>query len=319
MRWRIENSLLVLAASWACLAVAVRGTKFDVGELPYFLFLWTLPHILASYKPDQGTLRRFESLLYVLFVTDLTFNIGTLISGADILGRDLDEREGILFGRFGGVFAHSFYSGAISLAALLTVISKNRFSWLVVLAAINLLMAGSWRFTLAIVIAVILAIRWRQRSRTEECVFIITISLVIVVGIVLTSGLFEVHWIVNPSNTFRVFAWINSLEKISGSPWFGVGFPKANAISEVGVSFESIDENLIAENWYLSAAITFGIPYTLLFLAGLLAAFWGPAFAKRSVTQAILYPFILIDLVYGDFFGSLLIYFWLWLQLKIKY
>ncbi len=315
VRWRLENTLLLFAAVWACLVIAIRGSDGMAGSLPYFLFLWTLPHILASYKPDQKTVRKFESLLLILFVIDVIFNVGTLITGADLLGRDLDRRDGVLagLGRLGGIFGHSFYSGAISLAALLTLVARHRLSWIVVLPAVNLIIAGSWRFTLVLFIVAILAIRWRQRSRFAEIATVIVISLAIVTGVLMTSGLFNSEWVTNTSNAFRVFAWFNALEKIAQSPWIGVGYPNEKAIGEVGVSFDSLDEYLIAESWYLGSAITFGVPYTLLFLGAFLAAFLGPNFTRRNLTQAILYPLILIDLTYGSFFGGLLIYFWLWL------
>jgi O-antigen ligase len=117
----------------------------------------------------------------------------------------------------------------------------------------------------------------------------------------------------NPSNAYRVYAWVTAIEKIASSPLVGVGFPNEAAIQEAGVSFESLDENLIAESWYLSSAITFGIPYTLLYLGSLLIAFYGKAFSRRNRARAMLYPYVVVDLIYGSFFGSVLIYSWLWL------
>lgn len=312
--WRLENTLLLLAAIWGCVVIAVRGTADSAGTLPYFAFLWTLPHIMAVYRPDQMTIRRFESLLMVLFVMDFLFNIGTLVTGSDLLGRTLDAREGIVGGRLGGIFAHSFYSGAISLAALLTLVARKRYALLAILPAANLVMSGSWRFTSALLIAALLAFRWRQRGKVAEAALVITISLAIIAGVAITSGLFSGDLNANPSNTLRILAWLNSIDKIIESPWLGVGYPNENAISEDGASFETMDENLIAESWYLGSAITLGVPYTLLFLGTFLVAFYGSAFNHRNLTQAILYPFILIDLTYGSFFGSVLIYCWLWLH-----
>ena len=311
--WRLEHTILSFAAAWALLVLAVRGTPDGAGTLPYFVFLWVFPILLAAYRPDEQTVHRFGVMLIGLFVVDLFFNVHILVVGHDLLGRSLDGRDAVVGGRLGGIFAHSFYSGAISVAALLTVFSRRRMGFLSALAIGNLILAGSWRFSAAIIIAALFALRWRRRSRPVEVAMIVVVSLVIVAGVVATSGLVDASVEVNPSNNFRVFAWVTSIERIAESPWFGVGFPNENAMRDAGVSFETMEEHLISESWYLGSAITFGIPYTLLYLAAFGVAFYGRRYGRRDMTRAVLYPFVLVDLTYGSFFGSILIYSWLWL------
>ncbi|MDH5670734.1 MAG: O-antigen ligase family protein [Myxococcales bacterium] len=313
INWRIENTFLLLASCWAAIVIGIRGAPNSTGTLPYFAFLWTLPHILAAYKPDESTVRRFGSMLVALFAADLTFNLYTLASGADLLGRSLDIREGVVVGRLGGLFAHSFYSGAISIAAMLTLLPLKRVAWLCLLPATNLVLAGSWRFTAAIAITMAFALAWRRRTRSFELFLVAAISLLLILGVVVTSGFVESGVKINPSNTFRVFAWLTSIDRLVDSPWIGVGYPNDNALRDAGVSFASMEGYLIAESWYLGSAITFGVPYTLFFLGSFLIAFEGRFFGARDLTRSIIYPFILTDLTYGSFFGSVLIYSWLWI------
>jgi len=263
--WRPANLLLLLATSWACLVIANRGTADSVGTLPYYAFLWFLPHILTIYRPDKFTLEKFELFIRAIFLIDFLFNVFAVITGGDILGRALDVREGVIGGRLGGIFAHSFYSGAISLAALLTTLSKNKFALFAIFPAMNMIMAGSWRFSIALFIIAFLVINWRKRTRIIEILLIFGFSVFIVVCVLLTSEFFEVLSEPNRSNTFRVFAWFNSIEKILNSPWLGVGYQNVNALVDAGVSFETLDEYLIGESWYLDSALTFGVPYTIFF------------------------------------------------------
>lgn len=311
---RLRAPLVFVAGSvlWAIVVMGIRGFGNSWGQLAYFGFLWVMPWLIACYRPDAHTVRRFGHLLVVLFLVDLTFNLVGLATGADILGRPLDVREGVVGGRGGGLFAHSFYSGSISIAALIVIASRLRLRWLIALPVANLLLAGSFRFAAALVILLLFSLGWKKRTRLVEAAMIALCSLMLVVSVVATSGLVDIGGDSNPSNQFRVFAWVTAIEKITAAPLLGVGFPNEAMMKEVGVSFESLDEHLIAESWYLSAAITFGIPYAALYVAALLSAFYGRAFDGRDLTRAMLFPYIVTDLIYGSFFASVLIYSWLW-------
>jgi hypothetical protein len=79
------------------------------------------------------------------------FNLYSLVFGADLLGRAVDLRAAVLGARHGGLFAHSFYSGAISIAALVSLLDKRGMaSAMMLLPVANLVLAGSWRLMLAI-------------------------------------------------------------------------------------------------------------------------------------------------------------------------
>jgi hypothetical protein len=311
---RLRGPLIFLTASiaWAFIVVAVRGVSDGGSQLLYFGFLWVMPWLIAYYGPDKHTVRRFGHLLIALFLVDLTFNLFTLATGADILGRQLDARDGLIFGRGGGLFAHSFYSGSISIAALTTLASRGPVRWLLLLPVVNLLLAGSFRFAAALAILLLFSWGWQRRTRLADAALIVMCSLLLVAAVIATSDP-TITGGSNQSNLFRLFAWMTAIDKIAMAPLFGVGFPNEAIIQEVGVSFETLDEHLVAESWYLSSAITFGIPYTVLYLAALISAFYGPGFVNRDLTRATLYPFIVIDLIYGSFFGGILVYSWLWI------
>jgi hypothetical protein len=85
------------------------------------------------------------------------------------------------------------------------------------------------------------------------------------------------------------------------------------AVQELGVSYQTLDENFIGESAYLNNALSFGVPYAALFFLAFARAFWGQGFSRRSLQMAVLFPYVLVDMAYGEFFGSVLIYCWVWL------
>ena len=316
LRWRMSHTLVLLAAAWAVLVVSLRASGDSGGAVSYYGYLWSLPILLAAYKPDARTLELFGKLILGLFVLDLGFNVFSSVTGQDILGRIVDERDGLVGGRNGGLFAHSFYSGSISIAAFITLLGRRTSRWIAMLAVANLLLAGSWRLGLAIPLVAMFAVRWQTRSRLTEWAMIASISIAVVVGTVFTSGFLDGGGEATGSNAFRVFAWVTAIDKVATQPLLGVGFPKERDID--GISNEVIDENLIAESWYLGSAISFGIPYTLLAFAALIAAFYGrKTYANRDLRRAILVPFVMIDLTYGGLLGGILIYTWVWLLISV--
>ena len=305
---------MFLAAAWGATVMLMRAGSVGASTVMYFGYLWLLPILIAIYKPDARTLRTYSWLIVFLFVLDLVFNAYSVFYGQDILGRTLDPREGLLGGRNGGLFAHSFYSGSISIAALITFLAGTRSMALAGFALLNLLAAGSWRLAVATTVILCLALVWRKWNRAAYGVFIGCMSIMVVIGIVVTSGLFETPLDDKLSNVNRFFAWMLAIDKVVQAPFFGVGFPSTSGIE--AVNFDIIDDNLIAESWYLGSAITFGMPYTILMFLALMSAFFGENFERRSMAFSMLFPLIFIDLVSGEFFSGVLIYTWLWLLIS---
>ena len=311
VRWRIHHTFICLAALWGVVVMFQRSSSLAPGTAMYFAYLWLLPILIAIYKPDTQSLRAYAWLIVLLFALDLLFNTYSVFYGQDLLGRTLDPREGLIGGRNGGLFAHSFYSGSISIAALIIFLASTQSIAFTGLAILNLIAAGSWRLAIATAVILSLTFVWRQWSRAAYGVFIGCISLVVVVGIVVTSGLYETPLDDKLSNANRLFAWLLAVDKIFQSPLFGVGFPSTSSLD--AVTFEVIDDNLIAESWYLGTSLTFGIPYTVFTLLALVCAFFGQNFTRRDKVLSMLMPLIFVDLVSGEFFSGVLIYTWLWL------
>jgi hypothetical protein len=317
--WRSYHWLLLAAILWAVVAVVTRGEKPSFGLMLYFGYLWMFPLFVALYRPDENTLRAFAVLIGGLFALDLLFNVFTIFTGADPLGRTLDARQGVAGGRAGGLFGHSFYSGSISIATLVLAVGRVRSSSLQLvlgmLAIGNMIAAGSWRLPMAAMIIFAFSVCWRSLSRKLFALAVVFGTLLTIAGVVATSGLLGTALDDSLSNTFRLFAWNLALEKIVDSPLMGVGIPDMSQVE--AMSFESIDEFLIAESWYLSSALAFGIPYTVLYVSVLAAAFFGKNFQFRSKVLSLLLPLVLIDLIAGEFFSGILIYSWLWLEIGL--
>ncbi|MCA0212305.1 MAG: O-antigen ligase family protein [Proteobacteria bacterium] len=316
LRLRIYHAALGAAACWALYVVSQRGMASLQGQLPYLAFLWTLPFLMACYRPDAHTVHAFRRMLLALFAVDLLFNLYSLVFGADLLGRTVDMRAAVLGARHGGLFAHSFYSGAISITALISLMDKVGLAKIVLaLPLANLVLAGSWRLLLAIPLLFLFRFIWRYRSRLIEICLVGVASVALVWGVFSTSA-FSSIGIENDSNSFRVISWVLALEKITSSPWTGVGVPNVAAVREQGVSVEVLDENFIGESSYLNTALSFGIPYAVLFLLAFFIAFWGENYRKRTMQMAVLFPYVAVDMVYGDFFSGVLTSCWLWLLIS---
>jgi hypothetical protein len=311
VRWRLHHTLMAGAAVWAVIVVVLLRPDPFAG-VNYFGYLWTLPLVLSVFKPDQQTTRTFSRLIVALFLADLLFNCYSIVAGGDLLGRGLDARDGLLVGaRHGGLFAHSFYSGSISIAALVVFLSLPQSRGFPLLALFNLVVAGSWRLGVAAIVILSVAMLWSHWSRRGSASFVVFCSLLVMAGVVLTSGVLPVPWEPNLSNLNRLYAWLLAIEKLRGAELLGVGLPNTSGIE--AVTLEVIDENLISESWYLGTALAFGVPYTVMTFCALVSAYFGENFDRADKQFALLMPLVFIDMVAGEFFLGVLIYTWMWL------
>lgn len=307
IEWAPYHSLMLFAGIIGASVVAFRGLQDSTGLVLQYFFIWCIPFIFLYFRPTETTVLIVSAAVILIFSVDLVFNVLGSLNSSDILGRDMDQRAGTIGARMGGVFGHAFYSGSISISALVIILCSTRSKLWTIFPIINLLIAGSWRLTIAIPILFVFYI-WKERKYWQEILAAACISILAVVATIYTSGLIEIENVeVNPSNTLRVFAWATALEKIQDSPFTGVGYPKDNTLD--GISMQTIDESLTAESWYLGSAITFGVPYTFLRFISLLLLF---AYHRRNQFVQVAGPYILIDLTYGGFFDGTLFYILMW-------
>lgn len=309
-KWMLGHTLLLFSVACVFIVVAFRGFGAPSFLLQQ-LFLCVMPFVTLLYAPTEKTVRKFELLIYVVFALDFAFNAYGLAIGSDILGRILDVREGLSGGRLGGLFASSFYSGTISILAMIFFICGTRFRWLIIVAACNLLMAGSLRLVIPLVLIPFFFWRWKKRNVRTELIQIFLLSIFAVFATFATSSFGDMGFPVNDANDIRIFAWGNAIQQILGSPIGGVGYP-GNSVLD-GVDIYSIKESLVAESWYLNSAITFGIPFMLFRFFGMMAIFYGSRYKKRTSYEAVMVPIILVDLVYGGAFEGLLFYATFWI------
>lgn len=305
-RFEVGYALMLVAASWAFIVISKRGTLGAETQLLQYLYIWLLPFFFLLYAPTKSTHAWVGLVVICLFFLDLSFNFYTVLVGADVLGRVVDERSSVFGVRAGGIFAHAFYSGSISIVAA-SIFYDRRAVLLVFLAGVNLLFAGSWRFSLLLPLMFFFGYFFASRSRVSELLLVALFSVMAVILVVITSVPNGFTGEANGANLLRVFAWINALDVISGNPLLGGGYPSFRGHD--GMSDEVISENLISESWYLNAAVTFGIPYLLFRLLGVLFVIYGHRFYKRGRAESFLVPLVLVDLAYGGFFEAALPYF----------
>lgn len=304
--FRGAHIFFALSTGWAFLVIAQRGVGDSASLLLQYAYIWLLPFFFLLYRPSLDTYKWIMAVVVLLFGIDLSFNFYSVLSGADLLGRAVDQRFSLFSVRAGGIFAHAFYSGSISLLACLYFYSIGQRA-LLGIAVLNLLFAGSWRLAFLIPIIFFFGYIWVNRSRALEFGAVLIFSLLSLFLVVLTAGDNPITGVGNGSNALRLYAWFNAILEISNNPVYGAGYPVLSGLD--GVSDLVIEENLIAESWYLNAAITFGLPYLFFRFAGLVAFFYGQRFDSRTPFESVLAPIVLIDMAYGGFFEAALPYF----------
>ncbi len=305
--WGMELAILAIAALYGLSIMIIRAGIEDFNLVLQHIYIWIIPFIITIYRPGINTVRLFSKFIFLLFSLDFLFNLYTAVTLSDVLGREIDIREGFVLVRSGGLFGHSFYSGSISIAMIATLVILARNKSMLIFPFINLLLAGSWRLSLVIVLVIVFLL-WDRRNYIVEILMVALVSLLVVLGTLYTSGRVGSLLEENPSNTLRTFAWVTAIEKISSSPMIGIGYPKEREFK--GVSEKIIDDSLIAESWYLSSSIVYGVPYTLLRLLSLIILFKK---IRRTPFGKVIPPIILIDITYGGFFEGSLFYILLWI------
>jgi hypothetical protein len=159
------------------------------------------------------TKKGFYYFCIALFFLDLTFNIYTQLFGVSIYGAPLEIRHGDLIGRSGGVLGHSFYSIYISLIALFCgIFFKNKF--IVLFAVVNILLSGSQRGTVSLVLIAILYLLFYLKVNRA-------VIYAILVGYIMAI-FFGVAYLVNinaelTSHNVRILSWQYGIDFITSN------------------------------------------------------------------------------------------------------
>ena len=307
--WHWGLTLIMISSIWGLGVMVSRPVAGNIEIILQYGYVWLYPLIVIAYNPEKSTLKIFSNIAVLLFVVDSIFNIYSFYTGADLFGRVIDLRETIAGNRYGGVFAHSFYSASISIGLIVVLLFRRSSLLWMFFPLLNIIACGSSRFIISFFIVVIFHI-WRNRNFIAELVAIIVISCIIVLYTMSTSE-FNVNLNsseINASNTFRVIAWNNSLERISNNLVIGFDYPRERELQSV-VTEKTLYDSLVSESWYLRNALSFGVPYVLLRFLGIFALFY---YLRNTIFILTLFPMIIIDLTYGNLFEGTYFYSLIW-------
>lgn len=193
--------------------------------------------------------------IFFIFCLDTVFNIYTLITFSDLLGRTVDFRPGDVFPRLGGIYAHSFVSIAISMSAFIaSLVTKNRVITFVVICF--MLLSGAFRSPLLIMVALCGCFVARFVKNRNALVF-----LAVMCGLIIFGGIFLLSDAT--SNAFRIAALTFGFTEILVSPLTGSsGYVPIDG----GVTLEKLLAAGNSENQLLNFGIHFGIPLLLTFM-----------------------------------------------------
>ncbi len=246
--------------------------------------------------------------LICLFLVDFLFNLSVLFFGIDLLGRGAQLRADDYLPRVGGLFGHPFYSANISTIAFISGLFLRK-NWIIFLSAMALLLNGTFRSPLILIIAVATLIVLKLKLRIAS---ILIFSLLIVSCVVVVTA-----YSANPDasyvsgNYLRIVAWSNAVQNIVASPFFGSHSFKTGTFDFM--SIDTIVDYGIAESLYLQVAQDFGIPcaiiifmvYFLIMRRNVLF-FYNVRNNYQYRATAVLSVVWLVDSFYGTFSGSVL-------------
>lgn len=291
-------------------------------QLLWFLFMYIffpvyLPHWIKHFaiftiilvviisKIDLKFIHGICFSLMILLILDFSFNIFSFLTGQDPLGRMPIVRPDDFVQRLGGIFGHSFFSLNISFVGFVSsYIKRNKI--LIILSILNMILAGSFRgFLLIILIAISFYI-----VRKSVNLFKIKIYSILFAFSVFAATIFSVTMNFSNANLIRVFAWFNSIENIIENPLFGRQDFYRDEIETI--SIENIDNYGVTESQYLEIAVHYGIiPALLFFMIMILIlrksyyAFNNLIHLHYEVKIILISAFVIFtDTFYGSIYGS---------------
>jgi len=228
--------------------------------------------MMIFFRLKLGVKNGFYYFCITIFLVDLLCNIHGHIYGVSWNGMPLEIRTGDWIGRSGGIFGHPFYSIDISIIALFSaLLLKNRsIAPLVLLSALNLLLAGSQRGILALVLIITLyGLFYLNVKKIYVYLICVAIVATVFVGV---SYIAKLH----PellAHSERIFRWsfgyevlINNLGDINSYLRFNpeVFTPQSSILINSQFYSKILLFFFNAESYYLSEAINYGLVVSLL-------------------------------------------------------
>ncbi len=297
--------LIIIKMMWICAVHLLLSNKSPYSVLQLLaqdvimilmLFLPTTKQVLESL---------FRPAIY-LFIIDLMFNLSTVFFGLDPLGRGGGMREGDLIPRLGGLFGNPVYTVSVTTAALFIGVFSGK-KWLIFLSMIGLLINGTQRapLTLLLVLFVMILLKFRFRTSILYPFYYCFGALVFLVTIYSASQAEYVS-----GNFLRVLAWTNSIEKIPQSPITGDHSFLPGQFEDM--SIDTILDYGIAESPYLQIALDFGILPAIIsfYILFFISKRWIKLYYRSPNNSsyfacAAFSSVIFVDRFYGSLFGGM--------------
>jgi len=227
--------------------------------IPFFVYFAAF--ILVSIlNLERSFIFGMVNAIFLVFLADSVFNIYTLITSSDLLGRPIDFRPDDLFPRLGGIYANSFTSIGISISAFIaSLVAKNRIITFLVVCLMPL--SGSLRSMVLLLVSLCGCIVAYFVKKRITLFFLATMcGLIVFGGIFLMSDL--------SSNALRIGALTFGAIEIFESPLIGnSGYIPIVWEEGDGITLEQLTNSGNAEQQLMNIGIHFGIPLLLIFMA----------------------------------------------------
>ena len=227
------------------------------------------------------------------------------------------EQEYQHAGLWRGVFAHKNTAGPVMASLVFAGIMLWRFGWrrvgivVAIAAGIFVLNTGSKTSAsvvpMAALIVLVPAIAGQRWLASFGTLLTLALFLTFTIGIMLSPALYDIVQAVAPGTTYtgRTSLWDFALQRVAEHPWTGVGlenFWKTPAVA----AFErpywlewDVRGSVHAHNGYLDAALAFGLPAFVYFMAVMIV---------RPAVDYALVPRRFASVVISDFFMMVFIF-----------
>lgn len=220
--------------------------------------LYFLAIILACASNKQKVISIIKYVIYAIFLADITSNI-LLAAGYSLPWTHFPPiRPGEILPRFPGVKSSSLFSGSISFLALCCIIQEPiKPKWLKFfiefMMCINLLLAGSFRYY--IILAAVIGLYVLKLYRKPK--LLISFYICFIVFVVLFTYLTKD---ISQSNMLRWKLWLHTIDHISDSPIWGIGFYFQYLREHTIFTFHNLAVAGVTESTILLFAWCFGLP-----------------------------------------------------------
>ncbi len=312
---RSDGELLLFLLLIKILWIISIDIMFSESPLYYILYVIAPDIILLVALFSRFSfsyVRHVLRLLYLLFLVDISFNIFTLLTGADPLGRVPGSRPDDIIMRMGGVFGHPFYSVNITLIGMICAIVLQK-KTLIILSAVGFLINGTFRspLMLSLILMIYILHRYHFGPVVKYGAYFLFISSVFATTFISTlSSDFE------SGNVFRVIAWVNAVTHIMENPVIGTHTFLSGPFDHM--SAETIISYGIAESPILQLGLDYGlVPMILTIVVLAIIVNKNSCYYERSshgdkggdLGASIMASVVFIDAFYGSAYGSMLVTF----------